>query len=43
MFMLRVADGEELKIDWNFQFEDYPVATNPLLNKMEASFFLPGE
>ena len=43
MFMLRVADGGNLNVDWNYQFQDYTaseVASNALLNKKEPDFIL---
>ena len=48
MFMLRVADGQDdnnLYVDWNYQFVQYTAAeitANPLLDKKEANFILPG-
>jgi len=44
MFMLRVADGGNLNVDWNYNFQDYTateVASNALLNLKEPDFFLP--
>lgn len=43
MFMLRVADGGVLGVDWNFSFQDYSaaeIASEPLLNKKEPSFIV---
>ena len=43
MFMLRVADGDLLGVDWNFAFQDYSdadIASNPLLNKKEPHFIV---
>ena len=43
MFMLRVADGAVLGVDWNFAFQDYSdadIASNPLLNKKEPHFIV---
>jgi len=44
MFMLRVADGGTLFVDWNYRFVEYSateVAQNNLLNKKEANFIIP--
>lgn len=43
MFMLRVADGAVLGVDWNYSFQDYSaseVSSNPLLNKKEPHFIV---
>ena len=43
MFMLRVADGGNLYVDWNYRFVEYStaeIAANKLLDKKEANFIV---
>ena len=43
MFMLRVADGGTLYVDWNYRFvrySDSEIAANPLLDKKESNFIV---
>ena len=44
MFMLRVADGGTLYVDWNYRFVEYSkteIAANKLLDKKEANYIIP--
>jgi len=43
MYLLRVADGDQILVDWNYQFVEYSateITANKLLEKKEATFIL---
>ena len=42
MFLLRVVDGLEFRVDWNYKFIDDSATSDKLLNTKETNYIVPG-